>query len=96
MLDLMRKYLGPGTLLVISTTLGLFIAALFAKGLTHDLLLEAAVFLVSVKLIILSYRNSKGVEAIQDKLDQILSEEKYMEKVLDSIKKNQASEPGSG
>ena len=96
MLDLIKKYLGPGTTLVILTTLGLFIVALFVKGFTRDLLLEAAVFLVSVKLIILSYRNSKGVEAIQDKLDQILSEEKYMEKVLISIKKNQTNEPDSG
>jgi hypothetical protein len=96
MLDLIKKYLGPGTTLIILTTLGLFIAALFAKGFTHDLLLEAAVFLVSVKLIILSYRNSKGVEAIQDKLDKILSEEKHLEKVLITIRKNQASEPGFG
>ena len=46
MLDLIKKYLGPGTTLVILITLGLFIAALFVKGFTHDLLLEAAVFLV--------------------------------------------------
>ncbi len=96
MLDLIKKYLGPGTTLVILTTLTLFIAALFVKGFTHDLLLEAAVFLVSVKLIILSYRNSKGVEAIQKKLDLILSEEKHLEKVLNTIKKSQANEPNSG
>ena len=95
MLDLLKKYCGPGTLLVVLITLALFIAALFAKGFTHDLLLEAAVFLVSVKLIILSYRNSKGVEAIQDKLDKIFSEEKYLEKVLIDIKKKQESEPDS-
>ena len=70
----------------------LFVAALFAKGFTHDLLLEAAIFLVSVKLIMLSYRNSKGVEDIQHKLDKILSEEKYLEKVLIDIKKKQEAE----
>jgi hypothetical protein len=96
MLDLINKYLGPGSTVVILTTLVLFTAALFVKGFTHDLLLEAAVFLVSVKLIILSYRNSKGVEAIQDKLDIILSEEKHLKKVLNTIRKNQADEPGSG
>jgi hypothetical protein len=96
MLDLIKKYLGPGTLLVVLITLSLFIAALFVKGFTRDLLLEAAVFLVSVKLIILTYRNSKGVEAIQVKLDEILSEEKHLEKVLNAIKKNHASEPDSG
>ncbi len=45
---------------------------------------------------ILSYKNTKGVEAIQDKLDIFLSEEKHLEKALITIKKNQASEPGSG
>jgi hypothetical protein len=88
MLNLINKHLGPGSALVILTTLGLFIAALFAKGFTHDLLLETAVFLVSVKLIILSYRNSQGVEAIQNKLDIILSEEKHLEKMLSTIKKS--------
>jgi hypothetical protein len=39
-------------------TLALFVAALFAKGFTHDLLLEAGVFLVSVKLILVAYKNS--------------------------------------
>ena len=93
MLRQINKYLGPGTTLIIATTLVLFIAALFVKGFTHDLLLETAVFLVSVKLIILSYRNSKGVEAIQNKLDIILSEEKHLEKVLETIRKSQADEP---
>jgi hypothetical protein len=95
MLDLIKKYLGPGTTLIVLITLGLFIAALFVKGFTHDLLLEAAVFLVSVKLIIMTYRNTKGVEAIQCKLDKILSEEKHLEKVLNTIKNNQESEPDS-
>ena len=92
MLDQVNKYLGPGNLLVVFITLVLFIVALFVRGFTHELLLETAVFLVSVKLIIMSYRNSKGVEAIQGKLDKILSEEKHLEKVLVAIKKNQASE----
>jgi len=39
-------------------TLALFIAALFATGFTHDLLLEAGVFLVSVKLVLMAYKNS--------------------------------------
>ncbi len=95
MIDLINKYLGPGAAFVIITTLVLFVAALFVKGFTHDLLLEAAVFLVSVKLIIMTYRNSKGVEEIQTKLDKILSEEMYLEKVLDDIKKNQARKPNS-
>lgn len=86
MLNTARKYLGPGTMLVLVITLALFILALFVKGVTHDLLLEAAVFLVSVKLIVMTYRNSKGVEAIQAKLDKILTEEEHLEKVLTELK----------
>ena len=81
------KHLGKANILVILITLVLFIAALFSKGLTHDLLLETAVFLVSVKLIILSYRNSMGVQEIQEKLDKILTEEKHLEAVLMAMKK---------
>jgi hypothetical protein len=33
--------------------LGLFVAALFTKGLNHDLFLESGVFLVSVKIIVI-------------------------------------------
>ena len=56
---------------VILTTLILFVAALFEKGLTHDLLLEAGVFLVSVKLILMSYKNGVTVDSVQKKLDDI-------------------------
>ena len=42
-------------ILFIFATLILFILALFSKGFTHDLLLEAAVFLVSAKLILAAY-----------------------------------------
>ncbi len=69
----LRKTLGLGSLAVITITLILFVTALFVKGFTHDLLLESAIFLVSVKLIILSYRNSQGVESIEKKLDLVLS-----------------------
>src|SRR5438045_2524576 len=47
-----------GPIVVIALTLILFIVALFIQGLTHELLLEAGVFLVSVKLILMSYKNS--------------------------------------
>jgi hypothetical protein len=43
---------------VIALTLILFVVALLIKGFTHDLLLEADVFLVSVKLILMSHKNS--------------------------------------
>lgn len=65
------RHLEPGTLATIILTLVLFIVALFLKGLTHDMLLEAAVFLVSVKLMLLSYHTSVSTDSIQNKLDQI-------------------------
>ena len=39
----------------------------------HDLFLEAGVFLVSVKLIIMAYRNSVPVGHLNDKLDTVLA-----------------------
>ena len=55
----MNENIDIGSILVIGITFILFILALFTKGFTHDLLLEAAVFLVSVKLILMAYRNKK-------------------------------------
>lgn len=58
---------------VIVLTFILFGLALFIKGFVHDLLLEAGVLLVSVKLIISTYKLAKSSERIEKKLDQILS-----------------------
>ena len=85
------KTLGPGSLAVITITLILFVTALFVKGFTHDLLLEAAVFLVSVKLIVLSYRNSQGVESIEKKLDLVLSGEEHLKKELTALRSLKAA-----
>jgi|GEM_PF-4078214 len=68
------KHLSPGALLVIVVTLVLFVGAVISKGMTHDLLLEGAVFLVSVKLIMMSYRNYEVNENVQNKLDRIHAE----------------------
>ena len=68
-----RNHFDPWSLVVIILTLVLFLIALFAKGLTHDLLLEAGVFLVSVKLILLGYKNSASNGSIQQRLDEIYS-----------------------
>jgi hypothetical protein len=65
------KQLDAGSLLIISITLALFMVAIFVKGIGHDLLLESGVFLVSVKLILLSYENKVESKAIRDKLDAI-------------------------
>lgn len=52
----MSKYLDVNSIVVISITFILFVVALFTKGLTHDILLEAGVLLISIKIIMLSYR----------------------------------------
>ncbi|MBC8180579.1 hypothetical protein H8E88_05585 [candidate division KSB1 bacterium] len=71
MLSIIRKNCDIGSLSVIFITFVLFAVALFTKGLTHDLLLESAVFLVSVKLIIMSYKNSSAVMTTLKSLDEI-------------------------
>ena len=70
-MDDFRKHFDTGSLLVILTTFVLFVAALFTKGLTHDLLLEAGVFLVSVKLVIMAYKNGVATEKLLERLDGI-------------------------
>jgi hypothetical protein len=67
----MDQHFDTGSLMVIVITFVLFVAALFTKGLTHDILLEAGVFLVSVKLIIMAYRNNKATKEISKELSEI-------------------------
>ncbi len=77
------KHFGKGSLAVIFITFVLFAVALFVKGFTHDLLIEAAIFLVSVKLILMAYSNSvsarkleKKLSDIEEKVDRLLAREK--------------------
>jgi|GEM_PF-580334 len=67
----MKKYFDIGNALVIAITFFLFIMALFTTGLTKDLLLETGVFLVSVKIILMSYKNSMKEKEILDELKLI-------------------------
>jgi hypothetical protein len=66
-----QRHLDLGSWLVVGVTLLLFIAALFVKGFTHDILLEAGVFLVSVKLIIMAYKNGAATAALNGRLDRL-------------------------
>lgn len=65
------KYFDAGSIVVIAITFLLFTMALFFTGLTHDLLLEAGVFLVSVKLIIMAYKAGVTSESIHSELKEI-------------------------
>lgn len=67
----LRKHFDTPSLLVILITFVLFVAALFTKEVLHDILLEAGVFLVSLKLIIASYKQSVTSRTIEEKLDEI-------------------------
>ena len=65
------KHIDTGSMIVIVTTFILFVLALFVKGLAHDILLEAGVFLVSVKLIIMAYKASISAEHIENELKDV-------------------------
>lgn len=67
----MNTHFDPWSVIVIALTLVLFILALFIKGLTHEVLLEAGIFLVSVKLIMMSYKNSVLALKTEERLEQI-------------------------
>ncbi|MGB6009868.1 MAG: hypothetical protein WBI57_01195 [Desulfobacterales bacterium] len=67
----MKKHFDGGSIIVIIITFVLFILALFTKGFTHDLLLEAGVFLVSVKLIMMVYNNSVFTKELKNELKEI-------------------------
>ena len=57
--------------ITIVLSFGLFAMALFVKGFTHDLLLEAGIFLVSVKLILMAKKNREAEERLECRLAQI-------------------------
>lgn len=67
----MKEHFDTGSMVIILLTAVLFIIALFVKGLTKDLLLEAGVLLVSVKLIVMAYKTSLTNQAITQELKEI-------------------------
>ncbi len=67
----MKKYLSTADLLVIAITFILFTIALFVKGITHDLLLEAGVLLVSIKIIMMHYKNVQSNRTMLKELNEI-------------------------
>ena len=66
-----RRHFDLGSLTIIAVTFILFVSAVFTEGFTHDVLLEAAIFLVSVKLIIMAYKNIDATDSLHQKLDEI-------------------------
>jgi len=68
----MKNHFDTGSVVVLFVTLVLFAVALVVEGFTHDLLLESGVFLVSVKLVMMSYKNSVTGILLQKRTDEIL------------------------
>lgn len=79
----MNKHLDRSTQITLVITLVLFVIALFEKGFTHDLLLEAAIFLVSAKLVLLSYKASVNNDAIEGQLGEMTRSLTRIEQSLD-------------
>jgi len=67
----MSKYFDKWTIVVIILTIVLFVVALFVKGFTHQLLIEAGVLLVSIKIILMSYKNVRNFEELKKDLSEI-------------------------
>jgi hypothetical protein len=65
------KSTDPVAVIVIALSVGLFVLALFLKGFTHELLLEAGVFLVSVKLILMAKKNAETEDRLEQHLRNI-------------------------
>ncbi|MDR3566542.1 MAG: hypothetical protein P4L43_00785 [Syntrophobacteraceae bacterium] len=65
------RALDIGAFLVVIITFMLFALSLFLKGITHDMLLETGVFLVSVKLILLSHESKIMNKSMDAKLNDI-------------------------
>jgi hypothetical protein len=53
-------------------TLVLFVIALFEKGLSQELSLEAGVFLVSIKLVLSTYKANCHARTLEKKVDLLL------------------------
>jgi hypothetical protein len=69
----LRDHFDFWSLVVIALTFTLFIVALFIKGVTHEILLEAGVFLVSLKLIMMSHKNSVLAKKTEFQLERIFA-----------------------
>ena len=88
------RHIDRGSLIVILITFVLFVAAVFTTGISHDLLLEAGVFLVSVKLIIMAYKHSVANQELLDRLEKMQGALSRLEVAANPAKaSNQAMQP---
>ena len=67
----LRERLDMGSMAIIFITFTLFVVSLFQKGLTHEILVDTGIFLVSVKLIVMSFRNNLYMKDLNQQLEDI-------------------------
>lgn len=67
------KFSDPAAIVVIVLTVALFALALFLKGFTRELLLEAGIFLVSAKLILMAKNHADTEKRVEQQLAEIKS-----------------------
>ena len=67
----LRERLDIGSMAVIVITFTLFVVSLFQKGLTHEILVDTGIFLVSVKLIVMSFKNNLYMKDLNQQLEEI-------------------------
>ena len=67
----LRERLDMGSIVVIVITFMLFVVSLFQKGLTHEILVDIGIFLVSVKLIVMSFKNNLYMKDLNQQLEEI-------------------------
>lgn len=65
------KCIDPWSRVVIVLTAGLFSLSLVVNGVTHDLFLESGVFLVSVKLILMTGKQAASEERLEMQLKEV-------------------------
>jgi hypothetical protein len=65
------RYSDPVAFIVLVLTVVLFGVSVVVKGFTHDLLLEAGVFLVSAKLILMAKKNAETEFRLEQHLNEI-------------------------
>ena len=69
----MTKNFDLASIIVIVVTFVLFAIALFVKGFVKDLLLEAGVLLVSIKLIMMAHKNNMANQEVLQKIQDVIT-----------------------
>ena len=76
-MSLIKNSIAFGNYFVIALAIILFAISLFVNGITHDLFIESGVLLVSIKLIMMNYKNMKMEKEILKKLNELQSLLRY-------------------